>query len=159
MKVTIVSYAKLCFRTLKLLPAGDKSQNPTWITNIVAMINKNNLRTIVAQIVQKLKNNEARSQFTGSYKKGSEYRSIVFSFSLLNKWCLLRLLLASLASFLCLLGVFLDNRRSLFGVFLDNRSLFGVSLASFWCLGLKGLIHLFPWRVAYVFDTACVCVL
>ena len=31
--------------------------------------NKNNLRTIEAQIVQKLKNNEARPKFTGSYKK------------------------------------------------------------------------------------------
>ena len=33
--------------------------------------NKNNLRTIEAQIVQKLKNNEARPKFTGSYKKKS----------------------------------------------------------------------------------------
>ena len=32
-------------------------------------LNKNNLRTIEAQIVQKLKNNEARPKFTGSYKK------------------------------------------------------------------------------------------
>ena len=31
--------------------------------------NKNNLRTIEAQIVQKLRNNEARPKFTGSYKK------------------------------------------------------------------------------------------
>ena len=31
--------------------------------------NKNCLRTIEAQTVQKLKNNEARSKFTGSYKK------------------------------------------------------------------------------------------
>ena len=31
--------------------------------------NKNSLRTIVAQIVQKLKNNEVRPKFTGSYKK------------------------------------------------------------------------------------------
>ena len=31
--------------------------------------NKNSLRTIEAQIVQKLKNNEARPKFTGSYKK------------------------------------------------------------------------------------------
>ena len=30
---------------------------------------KNNLRTIEAQIVQKLKNNEAQPKFTGSYKK------------------------------------------------------------------------------------------
>ena len=35
--------------------------------------NKNNLRTIEAQIVQKLKNNEARPKFTGSYKKKSVY--------------------------------------------------------------------------------------
>ena len=31
--------------------------------------NKNSLRTIEAQIVQKLKNNEARPKFNGSYKK------------------------------------------------------------------------------------------
>ena len=31
--------------------------------------NKNSLRTIEAQIVQKLKNNEARPKFTGSYRK------------------------------------------------------------------------------------------
>ena len=31
--------------------------------------NKNSLRTTEAQIVQKLKNNEARPKFTGSYKK------------------------------------------------------------------------------------------
>ena len=31
--------------------------------------NKNSLRTIETQIVQKLKNNEARSKFTVSYKK------------------------------------------------------------------------------------------
>ena len=31
--------------------------------------NKNSLRTIEAQIVQNLKNNEARPKFTGSYKK------------------------------------------------------------------------------------------
>ena len=31
--------------------------------------NKNSLRTIEARIVQKLKNNEARRKFTGSYKK------------------------------------------------------------------------------------------
>ena len=31
--------------------------------------NKNSVRTIEAQIVQKLKNNEARPKFTGSYKK------------------------------------------------------------------------------------------
>ena len=32
-------------------------------------INKNNFRTIEAQIVQKRKNNGARPKFTGSYKK------------------------------------------------------------------------------------------
>ena len=31
--------------------------------------NKNNWRTIEAQIVQKLKNNEPQAKFTGSYKK------------------------------------------------------------------------------------------
>ena len=31
--------------------------------------NKNSLKTIEAQIVQKLKNIEARPKFTGSYKK------------------------------------------------------------------------------------------
>ena len=31
--------------------------------------NKNSLRTIESQSVQKLKNNEARPKFTGSYKK------------------------------------------------------------------------------------------
>ena len=31
--------------------------------------NKNSLRTIEAQIVQKLKNNEIRPKFNGSYKK------------------------------------------------------------------------------------------
>ena len=31
--------------------------------------NENSLRTIEAQIVQKLKNNEARPKFIGSYKK------------------------------------------------------------------------------------------
>ena len=31
--------------------------------------NKNSLRTVEAQIEQKLKNNEARPKFTGSYKK------------------------------------------------------------------------------------------
>ena len=33
--------------------------------------NKNSLRTIEDQIVQKLKSNEARPKFTGSYKKKS----------------------------------------------------------------------------------------
>ena len=31
--------------------------------------NENSIRTIEAQIVQKLKNNEAQSKFNGSYKK------------------------------------------------------------------------------------------
>ena len=35
--------------------------------------NKNNLRTTEAQIVQKLKNNEPWSKFTGSYKKKRVY--------------------------------------------------------------------------------------
>ena len=34
---------------------------------------KNSLRTVEAQIVQKLKNNEARPKFTGSYKKKRVY--------------------------------------------------------------------------------------
>ena len=34
---------------------------------------KSSLRTIEAQIVQKVKNNEARPKFTGSYKKKSVY--------------------------------------------------------------------------------------
>ena len=34
---------------------------------------KNSLRTIEAKIMQKLKNNEARPKFTGSYKKKSVY--------------------------------------------------------------------------------------
>ena len=34
--------------------------------------NKNSLRTIEAQIVQKLKNNEPRPKFTDSYKKKKE---------------------------------------------------------------------------------------
>ena len=35
--------------------------------------NKNSLRTIEAQLAQKLKNNEARPKFTGSYIKKSVY--------------------------------------------------------------------------------------
>ena len=35
--------------------------------------NMNSLRTIEAQIVQKLENNEARPKFSGSYKKKSVY--------------------------------------------------------------------------------------
>ena len=34
-----------------------------------AFKNKNSLRTIEAQIAQKLKNNEAQPKFTGSYEK------------------------------------------------------------------------------------------
>ena len=37
--------------------------------------NKNSLKTIEAQIVQKLKNIEARPKFTGSYKKKGVYTS------------------------------------------------------------------------------------
>ena len=33
------------------------------------LLNKNSLRTIEAQFVQKLKNNEARPKFAGSYQK------------------------------------------------------------------------------------------
>ena len=36
---------------------------------MVTFKNKNSLRTIEAQIVQKFKNNEARPKFTGSYEK------------------------------------------------------------------------------------------
>ena len=36
--------------------------------------NKDSLRTIEAQIVQKLKNNEARPKFTSSYKKKKKRR-------------------------------------------------------------------------------------
>ena len=49
-----------------------RRQNPIWITNMFAVITdmhdgkKNNLRTIEAQIVQRLKNNEARPKSTGS---------------------------------------------------------------------------------------------
>ena len=35
--------------------------------------NKKSLRTIEAQIVQKLKNNEARPKFTGSYKNKKKH--------------------------------------------------------------------------------------
>ena len=43
--------------------------------------NKNSLRTIEAQIVQKLKNNqEARPKFTGSYKK----KRVLYSLDLLQ---------------------------------------------------------------------------
>ena len=42
--------------------------------------NKNSLRTIEAQIVQKLKNNEARPKFTGSYKKSVYSGTITAAF-------------------------------------------------------------------------------
>ena len=41
--------------------------------------NKNSLRTIEAQIVQKLKNSEARPQFTGSYKKEKRVSTVIYS--------------------------------------------------------------------------------
>ena len=41
--------------------------------------NKNSLRTIEAQIAQKLKNNEARPKFTGSYIKKACIRGVVAS--------------------------------------------------------------------------------
>ena len=47
--------------------------------------NKNSLRIVEAQIAQKLKNNEARPKFTGSYKKKSVY-SVLFK-SLVIKSC------------------------------------------------------------------------
>ena len=47
--------------------------------------NKNNLRTIEAQIVQKLKNNELRTKSTGSYQEMSVYtESIQRTVSLLQ---------------------------------------------------------------------------
>ena len=39
---------------------------------------KNSSRTIEAQIVQKLKNNEARPKFTGSYKKKACSLAVVY---------------------------------------------------------------------------------
>ena len=36
---------------------------------MITFKNKNSLRAIEAQIVQRLKNNEPRPKFTGSYKK------------------------------------------------------------------------------------------
>ena len=39
--------------------------------------NKNSLRTTEVQIVQKLKNNEARPKFTGSNKKKSVYSGTI----------------------------------------------------------------------------------
>ena len=55
--------------------------------------NKNSLRAIEAQIVQKLKNNEARSKFTGSYKKKSVYLEYFRSYflPLLFLWLLLKI--------------------------------------------------------------------
>ena len=43
------------------------------------MLNKNSLRTIEAQIVQKLKNNTPRPKFIGSYKKKSAVLYILFA--------------------------------------------------------------------------------
>ena len=43
--------------------------------------NKNNLRTIKTQIVQKLKNNEPRPNFTGSHIKKSVYVNHLESFT------------------------------------------------------------------------------
>ena len=39
--------------------------------------NKNSLRTIEAQVVQKLRNDEAWPKSTGSYKKNSVYTAIL----------------------------------------------------------------------------------
>ena len=47
--------------------------------------NKNNLRTIEAQIVQKLKNNEAWPRFTGSYKKKRVFAHL-FPCLILEEW-------------------------------------------------------------------------
>ena len=49
--------------------------------------NKNSLRTIEAHIVQKLKNNEARPKFTGSYKKKRVDRLGVFRNGSLHVIC------------------------------------------------------------------------
>ena len=50
--------------------------------------NKNSLRTIEAQIVQELKNNEARPKFTGSYEKKKACILISFaSYSYFIKGC------------------------------------------------------------------------
>ena len=46
---------------------------------------KNNLRTIEVQIVQKLKNNEPRHKFTGSYIKKSVYRKPIMKNRQINK--------------------------------------------------------------------------
>ena len=50
--------------------------------------NKNSLRTIEAQFVQKLKNNEARPKFTGSSKKQSVYTNANHACS---KYCRLQI--------------------------------------------------------------------
>ena len=52
--------------------------------------NKNSLRTIEAQFVQKLKNNEARPKFTGSSKKQSVYTNANHACS---KYCRLQMLI------------------------------------------------------------------
>ena len=44
------------------------------------LLNMNSLRTIEARFVQKLKNNEARPKFTGSYKK--KHVSVLVPFAL-----------------------------------------------------------------------------
>ena len=49
--------------------------------------NMNSLRTIEAQIVQKLENNEARPKFTGSYKKKRVYQPEVCSKKFSIKTC------------------------------------------------------------------------
>ena len=41
--------------------------------------NKNSVRTIEPQIVQKVKNNEDRRKFTGSYKKKRVYKNIALN--------------------------------------------------------------------------------
>ena len=46
--------------------------------------NKNSVRTIEAQIVQKLKNNEARPKFTGSYKKKRVFVLTIITYGLLE---------------------------------------------------------------------------
>ena len=70
-RVIRISCAKLCFSTLTCCRPAAKPYldyqhfcGDNWHDG-----NKNNLRTIEAEIVQKLKNNETRPKFTGSYKK------------------------------------------------------------------------------------------
>ena len=46
--------------------------------------NKNSLRTIEAQIAQKVKNNEARPKFTGSYKKKKRVDWFRLIYTLIN---------------------------------------------------------------------------